>query len=466
MKRSLLYSAFASALGATFFTAVQGTVFNFYIEDMGLKEKLGFFMGLASLAGIGAFLGSWCQERFGWRKWLFIWTVGGSRVLWLIVGLIPVLWPELKGDRVFWPLAGLVLLFFITHAMGSNAWLSWMADLVPPEIQGKYWGLRQVGCSAAGAMARFGFGLFLDLHHHPYGYLTVYCFCVVVGVADALLFIGVEHRAPKRAPKGTNLLSEFIASLRDAGLRRMIWVYLLWSVSNCVMGASVFRFLRSTLEMGVFPISVIEMLTLTAYTAFSFLWGTFSDRHGHRGPLVFCLLIHALCPLPYFFAGPGDWHLAGLGFVAGSLGFCGINLFMWPMLIAYTTRKGAGRSVGMAAFSLLMGIPGFLVFWLSDDVLRPFFARATGAQLVDSRPVFLAFFALSMALRLGAMLLAWRLPVKVKDTEPSQVISMFATTNPLRATVSLVRYVTVGFRDGEEGPFSVSATTTEAMRKT
>lgn len=452
-----MLSGIASALGATFFTAVQGTVFNFYIEDVGLKEKLGFFMGMASLAGIGALVGSWVQERYGHRKSLFIWGVGGSRVIWLIIGLIPVLWPEWKGESLFWPLAGLVLLFFVTHAMGSNAWLSWMADLVPPEIQGRYWGLRQVGCSAAAAVARFGFGFFLSLHHNPYGYLTIYVFCVVVGVADALLFLGVAHRAPKRAPRGTNMLKEFVKSLSDPGLRRMIGVYMLWSISNCVMGPAVFRFLRGHIEMGVFPISVIEMITLASFTAFSFLWGQFSDRHGHKGPLVLCLLIHALCPIPYFIAGPGDWHLAGLGFVAGSLGFCGINLFMWPMLINYTTRKGAGRAVGMAAFSLVLGLPGFVAFWLADDVARPFFAWATNAPELDSRPVYLAFFALAMALRLWAMIAAWRLPVKKEDTEPGHVLSMFAHTNPVRATVSLVRYVTVGFRVGEEGPFSVSA---------
>src|SRR6185503_1970212 len=199
----------------------------------------------------------------------------------------------------------------------------------------------------------------------------------------------------KRSLKTSSVWKEFAKSLEDRGLRRMIGVYMLWSISNCVMGAAVFRFLRGYIGMGVFPISVIEMITLASFTAFSFLWGHFSDRHGHRGPLVLCLLIHALCPMAYFWSGPGDWHLAGLGFVLGSLGFCGINLFMWPLLISYTTRKGAGRAMGMAAFSLVLGVPGFLVFWLSDDVLRPFFAWLTNAPDLDSRPVYISLFALA-----------------------------------------------------------------------
>ena len=59
LKRSLWLSGWGSGIGALFFAAVQGSVFNFFIEDLGLKHKLGFFMGLASLAGLGSLAGSW-----------------------------------------------------------------------------------------------------------------------------------------------------------------------------------------------------------------------------------------------------------------------------------------------------------------------------------------------------------------------------------------------------------------------
>ncbi|GMV79306.1 MAG: hypothetical protein AMXMBFR7_04900 [Planctomycetota bacterium] len=451
------FSGVASMLGSIFFVAVQGTVFNFLLEDLGLLDKLGFFMGLSCLAGIGALTGAWIQERFAFRRGLFLWGIGASRLVWLVIGAIPLLWPDWKGAELQWPLAALVLLFVITHSMGANAWMSWMGDLIPPEWAGRYWGLRQVGTSAASALSRFGFGWFLDTHHHPQGYFIVFAFAVVVGVADALLFLGVVHRAPVRAPSNSNMFKDLVASLRSPNLRLLIGVYALWNLSNCVMGAAVFRFARLHVEMGIFDFSICELLALITYAIFSLLWGRMADHHGHRGPLIVCLLVHALCPIYYFFTGPGDFGLVTLGFVQGSLGFCGVFLFMWPMVIAYTTQKGRGRSVGIAAFTTLLGLPGFLAYWLTDDYLRPWLMDWTGAPGLDSPPVFLSLFALVMVLRFAAAGVALGLPAAETETPPGHLIRMFAQTNPLRAAMNMVRFVAVGSRAGEAGPFTEPA---------
>lgn len=454
LRRSLWLSGIASTLGAVFFTIVQGSVFNFFIEDMGLKDKLGIFMGLASLAGVGSLLGAWIQERYGGRKVLLLWVLGCGRLIWLAIGLLPVLWPEWKGDAVFWPLAGLVLLFFLTHSFGFTVWLSWMSELVPPDMQGKYWGLRQVGVSATATLARMGFGYYLELHHNPYGYLAIFAFSTVLGVVDTLLYIPILHREPKRMQKNESMWGALARCMSDVGLRRLSATYLFWMLSNCVMGATLFRFLRDYQSMGVFAISMIEMITLACFTVFSLLWGTFSDRHGHRGALVTCLIIHSLCPLPYFFAGPNDWGLAGLAFVSGSIGFCGITLFMFPMLIRYTTRQTSGRAVGIAVFNVLLGVPSFVMFWMTDAVLRPGFTTLLGADNPDGQAVCLALIACSMALRVAAVVAAWRLPECASETPPSRVLQLFATTNPIRAAWHLVHWGTVGWRKGEAGPFA------------
>jgi MFS family permease len=454
LRRSLWLSAFASTLGTIFFTAVQGTVFNFFLADLGLQAKLGFFMGLACLAGFGSLAGSWFESRFGHRKGLFIVICATTRLLWLVIAALPVLWPAWRGPSLEWTLVALILFFFLSQAVGNNAWMSWMADLVPAELLGRYWGLRQVGCAAAAALARLGFGWYLDAHHHFNGYLAVYAFATVLGVADILLFIRVEHRQPPRRPLEGHLLQELAASLASPGLRRLTAVYLLWTLSNCMFGATIFRFMRGHVEMGIFAISAVETTTLAIFTVYSFFWGRFTDAHGHRGALALCLMIQGICPIPYFFAGPGDWYLIGLGFGVSSLGFCGTSLFMYPLLFGYAKRKGHGRAMGMAAFSLLMGLPSFLVFWFTDDYLCPFLAWLTGAPGPEGARVFYGICVIAMSLRYLAAALAWSLPKREEDTEPGVVLRMFMTTNPLRAAANLVRYVTLGVYTGEAGPFA------------
>jgi hypothetical protein len=268
IRRGMLISAAASGLGATFFAVVQGAVFNFFLEDLSLRERLPYFMGLWCVGGLGTLAGSWIQHRWNCRKALFLWGIGGSRVTWLLIGLIPVLWPDLAQTKpAFVWLTILTLFFYFIHALGSNAWLAWMADLVPSRLSAKYWSLRQVWCAGASAAARLGFGYYLELHRNFDGYALVFICAAVIGIIDALMFIFVAHPTPKVRPQGTPLLRELASRLRESVFRRFCAVYMLWGLSNCIMGPTIYYFMRDQGALGVKDISTIETLSLLAFVA-------------------------------------------------------------------------------------------------------------------------------------------------------------------------------------------------------
>jgi len=443
LRRSLILSAAASALGAIFFTLIQGTIFNFFLEDLSLRERLPFFMGLWCIASLGMLVGSWAQGRWGCRRGLFMWGIGGSRIIWLVMGLIPIYRPEwlLERGTAFKLLAVLTVTFCFIHALGSPAWLSWMADLVPAKMQGRYWSLRQVGCSAASVLARLLSGYYLDAHKNMNGYAAIFICAAVIGIVDPLLFYGVVHRRPKLRHNRDNVFVQFAQRLKEVPLRRLCSVYVLWSVANCVIGPNCYYFARDQIGMGVASFSVVEALALVSLTAFSFLWGLYADHHGHRGPLVLCLLMQAACPIFYFPAGPHDVWLVALAWTIGTIGFCGTNLFMWPLVIKYTHSKTAGREVGIAAFNVVLGLSNFAAFMVADRVLY----TSTGYWLnapAHSTRVYLAIMALAMFLRFAAAAMACLLPKAADETEPEVVIRQIVTTNPLRAGLSFLRYIT------------------------
>lgn len=445
LKRSLIVSASASALGAIFFTVVQGTVFNFFLEDLSLRDRLPYFMGLWCIGGIGNLAGSWIQQRWGYRRALFFGGVGGSRLLWIIIGLIPILNPDwAKSDTAFWWLSLLTVLFYFIHSLGGPAWLSWMADLVPARLQGKYWSLRQVGCSASGIIARLGFGYMLEPYHKSHdmtGYAIIFGCATVFGLIDAAMFLWVEHRRPVLKPSRHNVFTEFAHRLQEKPFRTLCGVYLIWSVSNCIMGPTCFYFMRDRVGMGVEAISIAESISLLSFTMYSVLWGKFSDYHGHRGPLIFCLLVHALSPSFYFLAGRRDEHYVALSMAVGAIGFCGINLFMLPMLIHYTKTKGGGREVGIAAFNVLLGLSNFAAFTVADQWMY----NGVGYVLntaPQSTPVYMAVMVIAMLMRAASAALAFSLPKTEDETAPGVVITQLVTTNPLRAALGFFNYIT------------------------
>jgi len=454
LHRSLFVSAGASALGAIFIAAIQGSVLNFFLGDLGYTAQLSLFLGLTSLSALGSMMGPWLQNRLQSRRGVFMWLTCGSRFIWLAIGLVPLLWPDWTGPSRGWALAALILLFWLTHSIGSNAWLSWMGDLVPPHLAGRYWGLRQLACSLTAGLARMGFGWYLDAHRNPDGYMTIFTFALIFGAADILLFFFVEHREPKFQAGHRGMLNGLRGVFENRALRRLMGVYLLWSLSNAVLAAPLFRFMHDQVHMGPRPIAMVETMYLATMMVFSLLWGHFADRHGQRGTLCCCLLVHALCPIFYYFAGPGSWSLVALSFAIGGLSFCGVQLFMTPMLLAYTRSASGGREIGIAAFTLVIGVPCFLAFWLTDAALCPGLSLAFGTESISDSRIYMAINTLVMVLRFGALGLALALPAHASELAPGAVVQLFTRTNPVRACWGLVRYLNFGWRRGP-GPFSV-----------
>ena len=286
-----------------------------------------------------------------------------------------------------------------------------------------------------------GFGYYLEAHHNWNGYAAILCVATLFGLIDISLFTFVHHRRPRMLLRRQPVFPEFLRRLREGPFRRLILVYILWSTTNCIVGPVYYYFMRDCVHMGISSIATCDTLSLIAFTIFSLLWGKFSDEHGHRNSLVMCLLIHMLSMVPVFFAGPGDTALVFLSITVGCIGFCGINLFMLPMLINATRGRGGGRAVSMAAFSTVLSLTAFLSFTISDRYLYGWLGGLLHAD-PHSTPVYFTVFAATLVLRGLAAVVAWSLPAGEAERSPEIIIEQFVTTNPLRAALSLLLFAT------------------------
>jgi Na+/melibiose symporter-like transporter len=388
-------------------------------------------------------------DRWPCRKGLFLLAIGGSRVIWLAIGLIPILWPALRESRaaLVW-LSILNVLFYFIHSMGASAWMSWMADLVPAHAQGAYWSARQVGFAGVAALARIAFGYYLEKHRYLddlatvvnfNAYALVFALATLFGLIDALLFVFVAHREPARRAVQIHIPQALNRLFRESHFRRLWGVYLFWGLSNCIMAPTLFFYLRDTIGLGVKDISLIDTFSLLAFVV-SLAWGKYSDRHGHRSPLVIGLLIHALYLFALFFAGKGDFWFVAVVLIICSFGYCGINLFMMPMLINLSKSRSGEREITMAAFSVLLALTNCAGFLVVDRHLFHWLSCATGAEVNDNK-VYLSAMLVAMLLRLIAAGLAAALPKEERDTPPGALIFQMVMSTPMRAAVSFFKHV-------------------------
>jgi len=446
LHRSLILSACASGFGSIFFTIVQGTVFNFFLEELELRDRLPFFMALWCLGGLGNLAGSWLVRRSGERKKVFFYCAGLSRVMWLGIGLIPLLKPEWgKGDPAFLWLSVAIFVFYFWHSMGAVAWMSWMGDLVPPHLQSRYWSLRQVGTSFTAVLARVVTGYYLDLHKNPEAFAIVFGCTVVIGLIDAMFFIRVEHRKPEASTEAPRMFHEFKTRLTEPAFRKLCGVYILWSVSNAILGPTAYYFLRDTIHLEVGPISTLDAFGLVWLTIFSLLWGRYVDRHGYRAPLVACLLLQAIGPFFYFFARTGDVALVLLTTVFTTIGFCGTNLFMLPLCMRYARQQDGSREAGLAAFQVGLSLTQAAVLLITDRHIYHFAGSILRVSPYSTQ-VYLALVCVVIWLRLMAAYMAWRLPREENESSFTEILSEAAAANPLHASWRYIKYL------GRRGP--------------
>src|SRR5256886_14241038 len=120
---------------------------------IGVPRALPFTAQLVQLPA------AWCTRRFGSRR-AALWTIGISRQCVLPLACLPfVPLPVASKQAIF---LGCAFTSAALSVAGNNAWTSWMGDLVPGIVRGRYFGRRSALCALAATCASLTAGLVLD----------------------------------------------------------------------------------------------------------------------------------------------------------------------------------------------------------------------------------------------------------------------------------------------------------------
>ncbi len=243
----MVEGAFAELVGACTAGGVL-TAWALYLDLppflIGLLGALPFSAQLVQLPA------SWITRRLGSRR-AALWTIGIGRQCVLPLAALPWL-------RV--PLAEKQAIFlsctFATSALavaGNNAWTSWMGDLVPGAVRGRYFGRRTAVCALAATCAALAAGALLDSGRN-YGHagaalcaLTLTA-CAAGAITTWLLRLQHAPRSVVAAPSVP--LREALSPVRDAAGRRLLAFQMAWSAAGGVAAAFYPLHMIGNLRMG------------------------------------------------------------------------------------------------------------------------------------------------------------------------------------------------------------------------
>jgi HEAT repeat protein len=357
LRRGLRLSVTASSLGMVFFAVILNMPFQMLLEALGASGFIiGLFGTIRQLALLAQIPGSLLMEHLKRRK--VAWAVLGviHRLLVLVPAWLAWRRPH-DPDTVFLILAAIAVSFVI-ESLAAPAWTSWMADLVPPSVRGRFWGRRQAVVSIVSLVAIAGAGWLLDFFRTRgdqktalVGFSLLLVVAAVFGVADILLHGCVPEPLRRPALPGRHWLTRIVQPLRHPSFRNLALSIGVWGFACTMAGSFNTIYLKRVFEASYTELSVVTICGTLGVIVFSVLAGYLVERMGARTLAVVVMCLAPLCSAVWFFV-----TATPMSFVLPLLGT--IRTTQVVVLISAVSLVSGGiySMLGVCHLSLLAGI--------------------------------------------------------------------------------------------------------------
>ena len=403
--RSQRLSIIEGSLANIHLAVTQSALVTGFALMLGANEfHLGLITGLGAFATLGALASAVILSRRGRRRTLVLASSILSRCLWAVFCFLPFTsLPNFTKLLIFFTV------LFISQwliQMANNGWLSWMADLVPEETRGRYFGKRNTILGAISMATVFltgrAYDLFKERGYQAQGFSLIFGLAVISAALSGLVL--ARQWEPSAKPQDPQPpLKIFGQALGDGNFRPLLLFFILWSLATSVAGPFFGAHMIKNLGM---PYSVIALYSIIAgilNLLIQPLWGRVIDRIGNRPVLVFNMLGIFFLPLFWLLATPDFYLPIWIDAFLTGIFWPGFGLATFNLLLSTAPEKN--RASYLAVQSVATGLSIFAASLLGG-LLAQSLSRISfyflGLRLIN----FHLLFILSAGLRLALLPLA------------------------------------------------------------
>ncbi|MGI0487400.1 MFS transporter [Pantanalinema rosaneae CENA516] len=418
--RTSLEASTFDGVFATLFSNVTGGVLltNFLLKLGANPTEIGMLMSIPMLANLVQPIGAYFSEKTTSRHLYCLWIYGISRSLWL--GLVIGIFFISSQDAVSSVLIGLTLatagLSYFLGALGSAPWLSWMAVLVPRQLRGRYFGLRNSAATLtnlisvplmgwmlskwfSGSIAGYGVILLLGI---VAGLVSLWFQNFMVDVNPQAEPLAVMHpHSPEAQPvslpsdRKTLLQSiPFSEIWQNSNFLKFLLYFNFWTFAVNLSTPFFNLYMLDNLNLDISQVTLYNSLMAGANLATLVLWGKLADRIGNRPILLVVGIAFALTPLLWLITDAQP-----------------ISFWLWLPLLHFAIG-GTSAAIDLCASNLQLGVAPIHNQSTYFGVVAAFagisgaLGTTAGGFLAQfgSYGGLLGLFALSAMLRLGALL--------------------------------------------------------------
>ncbi|MDZ8239004.1 MAG: MFS transporter [Nostoc sp. ChiQUE01a] len=343
--RTSLRASTADGVFAAVFSVATGPILlgNFLVELDATPVVFGMVSSIPMLAHLFQPIGAYLSERSTSRFKYSLRTHGIARLLWLIlvIGIASFSWGGLNSNQLVILSLSILLCSHLLGGLAIASCLSWIAMLVPRQLRGRYFGLRN---SLANLTELLGLPLAgLAVSHWYGGSIQGYAVILLVGIFFGIVSLGCQYFQVDMNPQlqntyyasssqtseieadsspnelgetsGTISLPQILTPEND--LVSSVWKtsnYLafllyfgLWTLAVNLSAPFFNLYLLDTLNLDVSWVTFYNSLRAGAHMLMLIIWGKLADKIGNRRILISTGILIAV--IPWLWLGIGSSSL-------------------------------------------------------------------------------------------------------------------------------------------------------------
>jgi len=338
LTNGVFLTGFALALGASHF-------------EIGVIASLPLLAPMVQLP-ISPFL---ARKRL---KNICLWTSFLGRSVWGAIALLPLIAMSSLSHSAVWILILGLAFYHISASIAGISWISWMTELVPEKIRGRYFGNRNVAIGAVGMIATLGAGFLIkryDVWFKPEdltGFTFLFLAALMFGYTSMLFLRKVPFDPGFEEKIHRSFAQSLTTVLRDKRFLIFILFSSCWGFGVNLASPFFTVFMFQDLYLGYETIALYTGLTLMANLLGMWFWGRASDRYGNKPVMQSMGLLAAIFPVLWVLATPNTVRYMGpFNHLLGGFCWAGINLTSVNLLLKLARKGEQAVYFGVHAFA-------------------------------------------------------------------------------------------------------------------
>ncbi len=154
----------SGCMGAVWANLITGIIYIYFGNAIGMTQlEWGILGGISAWVVAAQVVGAVLGERVRSRKMVFFWFAISDRIIRLIgITCAYLLWR--RGNHAgYLVFMTAICLGSLVGTVANGPWYGWLATIIPPQVQGTFWGRRDSLIALASVVVLLPSGLIMDL---------------------------------------------------------------------------------------------------------------------------------------------------------------------------------------------------------------------------------------------------------------------------------------------------------------